>query len=204
MTRDVDQDAERMYRLGRMRDVALVRGKTKDADYEVPEGFALSDHAGRAAWEIGEDPDGPVEADVWLAFPRSLWAERNEHGTLVEDRDDGSQLRRFRVLRRDPFLRWVLSLAGDARVEVARADGFERPTRLTPEETLCLALALRGSTASTHVTAPVARERLLDRAEGYLAHRDAAANTSARDVSSHRYVSGSRHRPKCPSDDVAR
>lgn len=58
------------------------------------------------------------------------------------------------------------------RVEVSRADGFERPTRLTPEETLCLALALRGSTASTHVNAPLARDRLLDRAEGYLAHRD--------------------------------
>ena len=58
------------------------------------------------------------------------------------------------------------------RVEVSRADGFERPTRLTPEETFCLALALRGSPASAHVDAPVARERLLDRAEGYLAHRD--------------------------------
>jgi proteasome accessory factor B len=114
--RDVDQDAERMYRLGRMRDVALVRGTKKDADYAVPEGFSLSEYAGRAAWEIGEDPDGPVEADVWFAFPRSLWAERNEHGTLVEDNDDGSQLRRFRIGRRDPFLRWVLSLAGDARV----------------------------------------------------------------------------------------
>jgi proteasome accessory factor C len=52
------------------------------------------------------------------------------------------------------------------RVEVSRADGFERPTRLTPEETLCLALALRGSAASAHVNARVARERLLDRAEG--------------------------------------
>ena len=49
-------------------------------------------------------------------FPRSLWAERNEHGTLVEERGDGSQLRSFEVHRRDPFLRWVLSLAGDARV----------------------------------------------------------------------------------------
>ena len=114
--RDVDQDAERMFRLGRMREVALARPKGKGPDYEVPEGFALADHAGRAAWELGEDPDGAVEAEVWFAFPRSLWAERNEHGTLVEDGEDGSQLRRFRVLRRDPFLRWVLSLAGDARV----------------------------------------------------------------------------------------
>ena len=114
--RDLDQDAERMFRLGRMRDVRLPNGTKKSPDYAVPDGFALGSYAGRSAWEIGEDSDGPVDADVWFAFPRSLWAERNEHGTLMEDSDDGSQLRRFRVLRRDPFLRWVLSLAGDARV----------------------------------------------------------------------------------------
>jgi len=57
------------------------------------------------------------------------------------------------------------------RVTVSRADGFERPTRLTPEETLCLALALRGSPAHARLRAPTARDRLLDRAEGYLAHR---------------------------------
>lgn len=114
--RDVDQDAERMYRLGRMRDVKPDAGRKGHPDYTVPEDFSLGRYAGRSAWEIGEDPDGPVDADVWFAFPRSLWAERNEHGTLVEHGEDGSQIRRFRVPRRDPFLRWVLSLAGDARV----------------------------------------------------------------------------------------
>lgn len=57
------------------------------------------------------------------------------------------------------------------RVTVSRADGFERPTRLTADETFCLALALRGSPAHARLMAPTARERLLDRAEGYLAHR---------------------------------
>jgi proteasome accessory factor C len=56
-------------------------------------------------------------------------------------------------------------------VRVTRADGFERPSRLTPEEALCLALALRGTAASAHVRSPVVRERLLDRAERYLTHR---------------------------------
>lgn len=57
------------------------------------------------------------------------------------------------------------------RVTVSRADGFERPTRLTPDETLCLTLALRGFPAHARLRAPTARERLLDRAEGYLANR---------------------------------
>lgn len=66
----------------------------------------------------------------------------------------------------------VQILLGPDRVEVSRADGFERPTRLTPGETLCLALALRSAPASAHLGTPVARERLLSRAEGYLAHQE--------------------------------
>lgn len=61
---------------------------------------------------------------------------------------------------------------GPGIVKVLRADGFERPGRLTPDETLCLSLALRGSAAASHAPSSVARDRLLDRAEGYLTHRD--------------------------------
>lgn len=114
--RDRDRDSERMFRLGRMTAVALVAPGPSTPDFAVPEDFDLSAYAGRSAWEMGEDSDGPVEADVWFAFPRSLWAERNGHGTLLRAAEDGSQFRRFMVLRREPFLRWVLSLAGDARV----------------------------------------------------------------------------------------
>jgi len=56
------------------------------------------------------------------------------------------------------------------RVTVLRADGFERPPRLTPEETLCMALALRASVASARVPEAEVRERLLERAERYLAN----------------------------------
>jgi len=113
---DRERGAERMFRVGRMDAVALVAPGHSAPDFPVPEGFDLAAYAGRAAWEIGEDTDGPVEAEVRFAFPRSLWAERNDHGMLVHESEDGVQLRRFRVLRREPFLRWVLSLAGDARV----------------------------------------------------------------------------------------
>jgi predicted DNA-binding transcriptional regulator YafY len=83
----------------------------------VPSDFSLDEYAGRSAWELGDDDEPPLEATVRFDFPRSLWAHRNGHGELVEEAEDGSQLRRFAVHRVDPFLRWVLSLAGDARVE---------------------------------------------------------------------------------------
>lgn len=115
--RDLDRDAERMFRLGRIRDVREEAPKKGTPDYQVPDDFDLQTYSGRSAWEVGEDPEGPIDAVVRFAFPRSLWAERNGHGALVEEHEDGTQLRRFRILRRDPFLRWILSLTGDARVE---------------------------------------------------------------------------------------
>ena len=83
----------------------------------VPDDFSLESYAGRKAWELGPDGQETLEATVHFRFPRSLWAARNGHGTMVEEDEDGAQRRRFLVHRRDPFLRWVLSLAGDARIE---------------------------------------------------------------------------------------
>ncbi len=61
------------------------------------------------------------------------------------------------------------------RVRVVRAAGFERPVRLNHEETLCLALALRGATAAAHVTDADARSALLRRAETHLGRTVGAA-----------------------------
>lgn len=110
------REEPRMFRVGRMTDVKPNASKPGTPDFDVPEGFDLASYSGRSAWEMGGDPEGTVEAEVLFRFPRSLWAERNAHGTLVAEHDDGSQLRRLTVHRRDPFLRWVLSMAGDARV----------------------------------------------------------------------------------------
>jgi predicted DNA-binding transcriptional regulator YafY len=112
-----DRDAVRMFRVGRMRSVEVNRARPGTPDYTVPDDFRLEDYAGRKAWELGQDPGGPAEAHVRFRFPRSLWAERNGHGQLLAEGEDGAQLRSFRIRRRDPFLRWVLSLEGDARVE---------------------------------------------------------------------------------------
>jgi proteasome accessory factor B len=114
---DLDREALRMFRLGRMSDLRPNRAAPGTADYEVPADFDLAEHVGRRAWELGADVDAATSATVRFRFPRSLWAERNGHGELVREEEDGAQIRRFEVRRRDPFLRWLLSLGGDAWVE---------------------------------------------------------------------------------------
>ncbi len=61
------------------------------------------------------------------------------------------------------------------RVRVLQAKGLDRPTKLSSLETLCLALALRGSAASAVIDDARTREELLDRAE---AHLGAASGSS--------------------------
>lgn len=114
---DEAREEPRMFRLGRMSDVAANAAAPGTPDYQVPQDFELARYTGRSAWELGEDAEGTVDSRVRFAFPRSLWAERNGHGRLVRPLEDGSQVRGFEVHRRDPFLRWLLSLAGDAVVE---------------------------------------------------------------------------------------
>jgi predicted DNA-binding transcriptional regulator YafY len=55
------------------------------------------------------------------------------------------------------------------RVRVYHAGGLERPVRLSERETLCLALALRGTTAASHLGDNERRLALLRRAEEHLA-----------------------------------
>ncbi|MEQ8330688.1 MAG: WYL domain-containing protein [Longimicrobiales bacterium] len=109
--------APRMFRLGRMRDLEVRAAKPGTPDYTIPDTFDLSAFTGRKAWELGEGDGDPVQARVLFRFPRSAWAERNDLGTLEARTPEGHQLRSFSVRRTDPFLRWVMSLAGDARVE---------------------------------------------------------------------------------------
>ncbi len=125
VARDPNKDpTPRMFRLGRMRDVQVNTKKPTTADYAIPSDFDLDEFGGRKAWELGAESAQAIHATVHFRFPRSLWADRNGLGTLAEDLEDGSQLRIFEVRRRDPFLRWVLSLGGDARI-VGPADLHE-------------------------------------------------------------------------------
>lgn len=55
------------------------------------------------------------------------------------------------------------------RVQVLRAAGFDRPVKLSAPETLCLALALRGTAATAALADGSERLALLQRAEAHLA-----------------------------------
>ena len=112
--RDRRAEDVRMFRVGRMEELEAEARRPGTPDYEVPDDFRVADYGGRRAWELGGGDEPPEEAVVRFHPPRSIWAERNRLGEPVGDLSDGGQLRRFAVRRRDPFLRWVLSLAGDA------------------------------------------------------------------------------------------
>jgi proteasome accessory factor B len=105
----------RVFRVERMDAVAPNRKKPETPDYAVPDDFVLSDWRRREAWELGGE-DAPIEAKVAFRFPRSLWVDRNGFGEPLLTGPDGSSVRSFRVHQVDPFLRWVLSQDGEARI----------------------------------------------------------------------------------------
>lgn len=113
---DDDREDVRIFRVGRMSGLAANSRSPGTPDYAIPASFRLADHSGRKAWELGDRRAEPEEADVSFRVPRSSWAERNGLGELLERRPCGAQLRRFRVRNRDAFLRWVMSLLGEARI----------------------------------------------------------------------------------------
>jgi predicted DNA-binding transcriptional regulator YafY len=110
---DVDRDARRTFRLGRMERVKPAGGA--DA-YRIPDGFDLAALARRDAWEVGDDSDAPLEARIRFPFPASVRAEQAGWGERVEQGSDGGAVRRFEVRQPETFARWVLSQAGEAEV----------------------------------------------------------------------------------------
>jgi len=113
---DLDRDAERMFRVDRMEDVAPNASKPNTPDYDLPEGPILEKYRNREAWELGE-PDEAVQTRARFRFPTSLWAHRNRYGTLVEEAPDGTSVREFQVREPHAFLRWILSLEGEADIQ---------------------------------------------------------------------------------------
>jgi len=109
------RDDLRIFRIERMEDVEPNAKSPETPDYDIPETFELVDWRQREAWELGGE-EAPLEARVAFRFPRSLWVDRNRFGELVDARPDGSSVRVFRVHQVDPFLRWVLSQDGEARI----------------------------------------------------------------------------------------
>ena len=114
---DEGRDDLRIFRVGRMEDLAVNPRRANSPDFDVPEDFDIERFTGREPWELGGEPGEALEARVRFAFPRSLWAARNGMGELASEHADGSATRTFRVLQTEPFVRWLLSLEGDAAVE---------------------------------------------------------------------------------------
>lgn len=113
---DETRDDVRVFRVGRMDEVVANRKGRNQPDYEIPADFRLDAWVGRQAWELGEADEQPLTARVLFHFPLSLWAERNRRGTVEEQHADGSAVRAFEVHQVDPFLRWLLSLEGEAEL----------------------------------------------------------------------------------------
>jgi len=110
------RDAIRVFRTGRIRDPKINAARPQTPDYEIPADFRLNDYLEREAWELGDPEEEGLSAEVRFEFPRSLWAERNGHGDLLREEPDGSAVRSFRIRQVNPFLRWILSLEGEATV----------------------------------------------------------------------------------------
>ncbi len=138
---DATRDDIRVFRIGRM-DTLHVNSKTPGtADYDIPASFDTAAYAQREPWQIGSPDDQTITAEVRFQFPLSLWAERNNHGTLVATRPDGATVRAFDIQQVNPFLRWILSLEGDAIIT--------SPTQLVAElKSLASTIINRHATAS--------------------------------------------------------
>lgn len=109
VARDRARGELRNFRLNRISRVKVNTRRPQSTDYDVPDDFRLRDHArSRHAWELGdadvvrvvvkfEGASGPTVAALGLGQP------------VPGD----ASLREFEVRRIDPFVRWLLSFAGE-------------------------------------------------------------------------------------------
>lgn len=125
--RDVDADGLRIFRISRTEKPVPNTRAPKDRDYEIPADFDVRDYVEKRSWELGNE--SPMTADVLFRFPRSLLADRANEGELVESLPDGSSIRRFTLTDPGPFLRWILSTAGETEI-LKPADLREEARRL--------------------------------------------------------------------------
>ncbi|MGH7550830.1 MAG: helix-turn-helix transcriptional regulator [Gemmatimonadota bacterium] len=113
---DALRDDLRVFRVDRMDEPEPNRKAPETPDYDVPDDFDLGAYRNREAWELGEGEEPALVARVRFEFPTSLWAARNAYGEPAREAADGSSVRVFRVHQVNPFLRWVLSLSGEAEI----------------------------------------------------------------------------------------
>jgi proteasome accessory factor B len=116
VARDPAADALRLFRVSRIAELRPNTRAPKSPDYAIPPDFDLRDHLGRNAWELHGEEDEQITAEVRFRSPLSLQLARTGEGELVREEEGGAAVRAFSVSQPDPFLRWILSLAGDAEI----------------------------------------------------------------------------------------
>jgi proteasome accessory factor B len=110
VARDVAADGIRRFRLTRMRGVRVNPRTPATRDFTTPADLDLKAHArSRQAWALGA---GDEEAII-VRFD-GAGGDVSAARTLGEPAGEHAAHRRFAVRRRDVFLRWLLSFAGDA------------------------------------------------------------------------------------------
>lgn len=125
---DAGQQALRQFRVSRISKPKYNATK-KQPDYVIPDSFDLEAHAAsRQAWELGDEEAVPVV----VAF-------RGESGQVLQGMQLGEAAgipsqRQFKVRRRDPFLRWLLTFGGDAWI--VSPDEWRGRWRALVQETL--------------------------------------------------------------------
>lgn len=127
--RDTGKEDLRNFRLNRIRDIEVNPARSQTADYEIPAGFNIREHAkSRHAWEIG----GGVHETAIVEFlnPAGAAKAAARLGVAV---DGASDRRRFQFRRMDSFARWLLSFGGEAvpMEPPALVEEFERQVRDT-------------------------------------------------------------------------
>jgi proteasome accessory factor B len=107
--RDTELGAVRNFRVSRMIDVEANTAKPQSTDFVVPAGFDLTAHAAsREMWELGEG--APEEMVVELTGEGGATHAAEHLGAAIAGHP---RRRSFQVRRRDAFVRWVLSFAGE-------------------------------------------------------------------------------------------
>ncbi len=110
--RDVEKDAERVFRTGRIRGPVEI---LPESPYEIPEGFHLRERVGVAPWEL---PSGPrIEARVRFA-PEVAWmiGDHLRPGQSFEAAPDGSGVLVLSATDPEALVRWVARYGPDAEI----------------------------------------------------------------------------------------
>lgn len=107
---DPSRGSVRRFRVSRMQRVVVNRRNPGSQDYEIPLDFCLAERAVPVpAWALGEEPT--VIVDVRFGPKNGAVRTARSLGSAVRG---NPEITRFRVRRREAFLRWLLGLGGDA------------------------------------------------------------------------------------------